>query len=56
MDFHNKLEYLSLVGSGLTRKHLTRLKKLARYKHSSLLRKSVNYGHKKFFDTGPWLD
>jgi len=24
-------------------------------KHSSLLRKSVNYGRKKFYSTGPWL-
>jgi hypothetical protein len=23
-------------------------------KHSSLLRKSVNYDHKKFYSTGPW--
>jgi hypothetical protein len=26
----------------------------ARGKHSSLLRKSVNYGRKKFYNTGPW--
>ncbi len=24
-------------------------------KHSSLLRKSINYGHKKFYSTGPSL-
>jgi hypothetical protein len=29
------------------------LKKLARDKHSSLLRISVNYGRKKFYKTGP---
>jgi hypothetical protein len=23
-------------------------------KHSSLLQKSINYGHKKFYSTGPW--
>jgi hypothetical protein len=38
----------SRVGSGLTRKNETRLKRLARDKHSSLLRKSVNYGQKGF--------
>jgi hypothetical protein len=27
---------------------------LARGKHSSLLRKSVNYGRKKFYGAGPW--
>jgi hypothetical protein len=25
-------------------------------KHSSLLRKFVNYGEKKFYNIGPWLD
>jgi hypothetical protein len=39
--------------SGLTCKHYTRLERLARDKHSSLLRKSVNYGRKKFYSTGP---
>jgi hypothetical protein len=34
---------------GLTHKHKTRLGRLARDKHSSLLRKSVNYGRKKFY-------
>jgi hypothetical protein len=37
----------------LTHKHWTRLNRLARDKPSSLLRKSVNYGRKKFYDTGP---
>jgi hypothetical protein len=41
------------VGSGLTSKHWTRQERLARDKHSSLLRKSVNYGRNKFYDTGP---
>ncbi len=43
---------LTRVGSGLTRKNLTRLERLARDKHPSLLRKSVNYDHKKFYSTG----
>ncbi len=36
------------VGSGLTFKHKTRLERLAKDEHSSLLRKSENYSHKKF--------
>jgi hypothetical protein len=32
---------------------LTRLESLARDKHSSLLRKSVNYDRKKFYNIGP---
>ena len=43
----------SWIGSCLTCKHYTRLERLARDKHSSLLRKSVNYGHKKFYNTSP---
>jgi hypothetical protein len=43
----------SRVGSGLTLKHYNRLERLARDKHSSFLRKSVNYGCKKFYITGP---
>ncbi len=35
------------VGSGLTHKHYTRLEKLARDKHSSLLWKSINYSCKR---------
>jgi hypothetical protein len=31
------------------------LERLARGKHSSLLQKSVNYGCKKFYSTGPCL-
>ncbi len=38
----------------LTHKHQTRLERLARDKHSGLLRKSVNYGRNKFYDTGSW--
>jgi len=44
---------LTLVGSGLTRKHWTRLERLARDKNSSLW-KSVNYDRKKFYSTGLW--
>ncbi len=36
------------VSSGLTLEYQTRLERLARYKHSSLLRTLVNYGHKNF--------
>ncbi len=36
------------------RKHQTKLDRLARYKHSSLLLKSVNYSSKKFYRIGPW--
>jgi hypothetical protein len=43
----------TLVGSGLTHKHWTRLEKLARDKHSIILRKSINYGQKKFYNIGP---
>jgi hypothetical protein len=31
-----------------------RLEKLARYKHYSLLQKSINYEQKKFYNIGPW--
>jgi hypothetical protein len=30
-----------------------RLERVPRVKHSSLLRKSINYGRNKFYDTGP---
>jgi hypothetical protein len=35
---------------GLTCKHWTRLDRSAREKHSSLLRKFVNYGRKRFYN------
>ncbi len=41
-----------LEGRRLTHKYYTRLERLARDKHSSLLRKSVNYDRNKFYDTG----
>ncbi len=34
---------------------IRRLERLARDKHSSLLRKLVNYGQKKFYTIGPLL-
>jgi hypothetical protein len=37
---------------GLTHKHEARPEELARDKHSSLLRKLVNYDRKKFYDIG----
>ncbi len=40
------------VGSGLAHKYLTRLEKLTRGKHFSLLQKFVNYGRKKFYYIG----
>ncbi len=38
--------------SGLILKHLTKLERLAMDKHSSLLQKLVNYGHKKVLIVG----
>jgi len=35
---------------GLTHTYLTWIERLGKYKHSSLLRKPVNYGHKKFYN------
>ncbi len=46
--------WFTWVGSGLTCNHYTRMDRLARDKHSSLLRKFVNYGQKKFYNIGPW--
>jgi len=40
--------------TGFTLKYLTRLKKLAKDKQSSLF-KFVNYGQSKFYNIGPWL-
>ncbi len=44
------------VGSGLSNKHLTRLEKLARSKHSSLVRKFITYGRKKFTTLAPGVN
>ncbi len=41
---------------GLTREHQTILERLARDKHSSLLRKSLNYGQKSFITSGPVME
>ncbi len=38
---------------GLTHQHYTKLERLAKDKHSSLLQKYVYYGCKKFYSTGP---
>ncbi len=38
---------------GLTHKHLTRLERVAKNKHSSLLQKSVNYDRKIFIGLAP---
>jgi hypothetical protein len=42
-----------MVGSFLTAKNQTRLKRLAGGKHSSLFRILIIYGHKKFFNIWP---
>jgi len=39
--------------AGVIYKHSTKLKELARDKHSSLLRTFVNYVHKKFYNIVP---
>ncbi len=41
---------------GLTHKHQTRLENVASDKLSSLLRKFINYGPKKFYNTGPRIE
>ncbi len=41
------------IGSSITSKYQTSLERLARDKHSSVLRKFVNYGQKKFYNIGP---
>ncbi len=38
---------------GLTHEHKTRLERLVRHKHSTLLRSFVNYGRKSFVTMGP---
>ncbi len=40
---------------GLTHKHQARLQRFTTDKHSSLLRKFVNYVHKKFHNIIPWV-
>ncbi len=48
------MEYLK-EALGLIHKHSIRLERLARDKHSSLLRIFINYGHKFFYNIGPEL-
>jgi hypothetical protein len=43
------------VGSSLARNHKTKLEKLARDKHLSLSRRSVNCSCKKFCNTDPCI-
>jgi hypothetical protein len=45
----NPERFFTRVDSSLAHKHETKLKKLAREKHSSLLQ-TVNYGCKKFYN------
>jgi hypothetical protein len=44
---------LKVLHLGRLRPYLQILERLARDKHPSLLQKSVNYGRKKFYSTGP---
>ncbi len=57
-EAYHRMEHLkrcfTWLGLGLAYKQQTRLERFARNKHSSLLRKSVNYGQKKFYNIGPW--
>jgi hypothetical protein len=46
--------FLNRVGPCFTYKHYTRLEKLARDKHTSLLQKFVACGRKKFYYIGSW--
>jgi hypothetical protein len=46
--------FFTWVGPGLSCKHYTKLERLASYKHSSLLRKFVNYAGEKFCRIGSW--
>jgi len=40
------------AGSGVTRKHLTRLERSARDKHLSIFGKLINYSCKEFYNIG----
>jgi hypothetical protein len=44
------------VGSWLNHNNLRRLERLDRGKHSSLIRKSINYSRKMLYDIGPWRE
>ena len=47
--------FFDRVGSCFINSHLTRLERLVMDKHSSLLRKLVNYGEKSFITLAPSL-
>ncbi len=47
------MEHLKGALLGKASKHLTRLERLAKDKHSSLLQAFVNYDRKKFYNIGP---
>ncbi len=47
--------YFTWVRSGLTFKHLTRLEKFDKDKHTNFLRTFISYGRKKPFNIGPWM-
>ncbi len=49
-----KIEAIEKCRNWPYRKHLTRLVRLAEDKHSSLSITFVNYGHKRFYNIGPW--
>jgi hypothetical protein len=46
----------SVVSYGLAHEHKTKLERLAKDKHYSLLEKLVNYDHKKLYNIWPWAD
>ncbi len=47
--------FFNMAGSCFTIKHQTRMGKLTRDKHASLLRKFITYSHKKVYNIGPRL-
>jgi hypothetical protein len=47
--------FCTWIGSGLTHKHNTKLARPSRYKHTSLLRTSINYGQKSVIILAPGL-
>ncbi len=55
LPYSNAIQrFFNRVSSCFTNRHQTWLERLALDKHSSLLRKFVNYGRKKFYNIGPW--
>ncbi len=51
--FYGRDILIFLISQGVCQ---TRLETFARDKYSSLLRKSVNRGRKKFYNISPWSD